>query len=462
MKLRRQLVLVSLLTLALPWAGCEYIREMENTLRQGQAAALLATAQAVAARLASDPATRQLITPPALHATDANAQLLHPPPLYAHPLQAAPVVDGYDEDWRSLGLTSQTWALKTDESDTDTDQRFQVALLAGEFGDSIFLFCRVSDKTPESYRPQAPLDVSDHLQLWLRSSGAQAEHFHIYTAAPGKVTVVDSRGDREHQISGVWQDWRDGYQVELQLPRLWAKHLGLMVVNATGADVLHLGHVSTPETPPPLMLRNSTLDGALEVFTNGADHTKSGSLLRLASSEGWIIAQAGHRQQPEPLQALEGNQILTRLYRLALGKQDLPAIPEPGSRGRFNSEEVEQALAGLASAQWYRGDGAQVVRVAVPVLVKPSVVKPSVINPAIKPGVTEPVTGAAVPIGAVVAEQSTNILNSMTDSAFSRLVSYSLAAFAVAGLGLLAYATWLSWRIRRLSRAAERAVSRLL
>jgi two-component system sensor histidine kinase ChvG len=49
--LRRQLLLVSLLLLSLPWAGCQFIREMEGALRQGQMQSLQATAQAVAAVL---------------------------------------------------------------------------------------------------------------------------------------------------------------------------------------------------------------------------------------------------------------------------------------------------------------------------------------------------------------------------------------------------------------------------
>ena len=49
MSLRRQLLLVSLLLLSLPWAGCQFIREMEGALRQGQEKSLQATAQAIAA-----------------------------------------------------------------------------------------------------------------------------------------------------------------------------------------------------------------------------------------------------------------------------------------------------------------------------------------------------------------------------------------------------------------------------
>ena len=51
MNLRRQLLLVSPLTLVLPWAGCEFIRETESALRQSQQQMLSGTASAVAESL---------------------------------------------------------------------------------------------------------------------------------------------------------------------------------------------------------------------------------------------------------------------------------------------------------------------------------------------------------------------------------------------------------------------------
>ena len=51
MSLRRQLLLVSLLLLALPWGGCQFVREIESGLRASQARALMATAEAMATAL---------------------------------------------------------------------------------------------------------------------------------------------------------------------------------------------------------------------------------------------------------------------------------------------------------------------------------------------------------------------------------------------------------------------------
>ena len=52
MTLKRQLFLVSLLALLLPWAGCEFIRETESALRSGQQQMLAGTARALANSMA--------------------------------------------------------------------------------------------------------------------------------------------------------------------------------------------------------------------------------------------------------------------------------------------------------------------------------------------------------------------------------------------------------------------------
>jgi len=55
LSLRTKLALVALVLLALPWAGYQYVREMERFLLEGQEEALLATARAVATALHDRP-----------------------------------------------------------------------------------------------------------------------------------------------------------------------------------------------------------------------------------------------------------------------------------------------------------------------------------------------------------------------------------------------------------------------
>ena len=93
MNLRRQLLLVSLLTLVLPWAGCQFIRETETALRGGQQQMLSGTARAIADSLSQFPQEFGL-------QRDANRLGLNQ--LYGHPLPRPPVIDGYFDDWPSI------------------------------------------------------------------------------------------------------------------------------------------------------------------------------------------------------------------------------------------------------------------------------------------------------------------------------------------------------------------------
>src|SRR5690242_85343 len=51
MSIRLKLLLLGLLSLVLPWAGCRYAREMESALREGEQSSLLSVAQTIASSL---------------------------------------------------------------------------------------------------------------------------------------------------------------------------------------------------------------------------------------------------------------------------------------------------------------------------------------------------------------------------------------------------------------------------
>ena len=85
MGLRTQLLLVSLTTLLLPWAGCHYVQEMEQALRQNQSQALLQQARLLG----------QLVQTADLP-PDPGSAVFYTPRRY-QPVQ----VDGYDDDWQN-------------------------------------------------------------------------------------------------------------------------------------------------------------------------------------------------------------------------------------------------------------------------------------------------------------------------------------------------------------------------
>ncbi|MEJ2442187.1 MAG: proteobacterial dedicated sortase system histidine kinase [Exilibacterium sp.] len=426
MKLRRQLIIVSLLTLCLPWAGCQYIREMEGALRQGQVVAIAASAQAVAARLANEASLRADLA----RATEAGPSQPSATPsnqIYLHPLPGAAIVDGYSDDWRDLDFHAvQLPALHSG---------LAVSYRAGIYNNDVFLFLEVTDPVLTYHNPSlARMASGDHL---VHGTGTGTRQYIIRTSAPGDVTgrYVNQRGliRQEHRVHGVWLETKRGYQLELRLPRqLLDGRLGFAVVNID--DVRkpvseYSGTLVEPNgAPPPYVTPQKTLTEAIEIFAG------EGLRLRLASTDQWLLAEAGQLEQPNPLRQQQHG-LLTWLYRAALGKRHFPPLDQPQQTGHFDAGEVQQALRGHSDTRWYRDGPRRVGRATVPIEYDRQV------------------------IGAVVAEQSSDTLLALTNQAFNRLFFYTLLATAVAGVGLLAYASWLSWRIRRLSRAADTAIS---
>ena len=429
MRLRRQLLLVSLLGLSLPWAGCQYIREMEDALRQGQSIALLASAQAVANRISNEPALLEELQQPAaqVYATDQ---------IYAHPFPAPAILDGYDDEWRHREFDGLAWE----------NSIFSFHLQAASHDKDLYLFARVNDANIVYYNPgfESPTQ-SDHLVLRMHDTEGNVQDFVINTSAPGMINAHAATLDyneygeritryvREHRIKGVWQEREQGYQLELQLPLTMTHgYLSVAAVNhntvsdATTAGAW-LGAIKRTDNPKPLVKQNAVLADALNVFA-GQDLR-----LRITGRNQWLIAEAGRLQSPTKL-PVEENGLLAWLMRNLFTRTDLPPLDTPQFTGRLDAPEIQQALNGDNARTWYQYGVHNLGRAVVPIVRQTRI------------------------IGTVVVEQTSASILSLTNNAFQRLMFYTLLATLVAGAGLLTYATWLSLRIRRLSEAADTAM----
>lgn len=435
MRLRRQLILVSLLTLSLPWAGCQYIEEMEGALRQGQVIALSASAQAVADRLGSDQQLMDVITQPAFTA-DSQTQI------YAHPLKAPVILDGYDDDWRYLKLTPQSLPSNKGEED-----KLAMRFIAGSRDNKLYVFAQIDDRDIHYHNPgKSQLASGDHIVVRSQiKRGGQWENrdFIIRSGAPGNITavypVVQGKRKRvitEQRIRGYWQERQGGYQLELEIPLdLLNGHIALAVKDVGRSGKISaswLGTVSERSPAPPLVLAPDILSNAIGVFAH--DDLR----LRLVSQNQWLVAQGGDLNAKLQYRDAESAQhgLLSWLYRMALGNVVLPGLDNPMASGRFSNREVDLALSGTEASQWYQWGVKRVGRAVVPIY-----------------------DAQQQAVAAVVAEQSSDSLLALTNSAFNRLFFYSLLATLFAGVGLLAYASWLSFRIRKLNRAADNAIA---
>ncbi len=424
MSLRRQLTLVSLLLLTLPWAGCQFLREMEGALREGQGRAIAATADAIAASLTDQPQVLYPHPERRRSADDLEGSI------YAPALELDPMLDGYEDGWPE--------AIQGTFEHLDTRSP-TLRYRAGVRGDTLYLMLQIADTSVTYHDPGlSPEPNGDRLILVTWLDGRRQEYV-IATPAPG--SVVAQYAGRRHpgadarRIRGYWQDTAEGYALELALPlALTGGRLGLYAIDVAGhrssgwRTAGNTGPVDQA-APPWLIYPPGELTSQLARFAAG------GQRLLVTDRHGRLLATATANSN----NAATGPTtfwLLRALYRRILVEPALTGQPEPAINGTLGGEEVSAALAGHREQRWYHTEtpGRRTLSAAAPIRDRGTV------------------------IGTVVVQQGSEQYLSLTDRAFSRLLGYSALALGIASLGLLGFASLLSWRIRRLSRAADRVM----
>ncbi|MEJ2297534.1 MAG: ATP-binding protein [Woeseiaceae bacterium] len=416
MNLRRQLLLVSLLTLMLPWAGCEFIRETEIALRDGQQQMLTGTARALANSLAQyseEFPTRD----PAYPVADQ---------LFITELALAPAVDGYIDDWSSGALHSMRG--------TDGPVRFAL----GRFGEAVYFYVEVTDRnvvyaTPQSIVAGGSSRHADRVVLASSSPPYLQEAISFAAEAPGRILSFKQTADSfapEPTISAYWQDFAGGYRVEARIPASQlGTHLGVTVINTSDPQVAGTQTASfIGRFPGPVRHEIPELAGMVGALV------QTDMRFLLTDADGWRIAHAGSLGPVDTEQT--GSKLVRRMYGWLLEEGDEATLAEPNPLGREQQPYISAALAGEETGAWFRSTetGRAVVAVAAPVM-----------------------SGNRI-IGAVVLQQGTDAILSLTNEGLERLIYVTLITTIVVAGVLLGYATWLSRRIRALSIAAERAL----
>ena len=269
MNLRRQLLLVSLLTLILPWAGCQFVRETESALREGQQTMLSGTALAIADSLSQFPYE--------LLSEDNDGDRI-----YTHPLRSAPLIDGYADDWNIpensiIGIRGSDGPIR---------------YVFGQQGQHLFLFVGVRDTSVVYADAPGPDRVVDEVSLLSIDDSGNRSRIRFAAEAPGKIAVTRDDGrsvSGEIRIEAYWQDTPDGYQVEARIPRnLVGSRLGLSVFNTP--DAMRTGITSTSyegATPGRVVTISPVLQSV------AAGYVQPGWRLMITDNDGWRVAQAG-------------------------------------------------------------------------------------------------------------------------------------------------------------------------
>ena len=428
MTLKRQLLLVSLLALMLPWAGCEFIRETESALRDAQQQMLAGSAQAIAGSM---PQYRQQFPGQADNGALTGDQL------YGHPLETSPRVDGYFDDW-PLDEASFRGLRGADGP---------VSVVVGTAEGFVYLFVKVADRSPVYVNSPASADSisrADRVTLVSARSGYVVDEFVFAAEAPGLVIPVKRNAfgfAPEPNVHAHWQDVPDdpnnpeqtgGYQLEARIPRnLLESYIGIHVDNASSATSRGVRSSSFSSPSPGLFVTPSS-----ELERIGGRYVQQGLRLIVTDADGWRIATVGNIQSRTSNEVTPASAWLRFAYDALVepGKEAIFAEPDPS--GREQQSYVTAALAGEQSATWFRSpdDGRAIVAVA------------------------EPIRVGGNTLGVVVLQQGTEAVLSLRNQGLVRLMNVTMIAMLLVAGALIGYASLLSRRIRKLSVAAEHAL----
>lgn len=215
MSLRLKLLLLGLATLVLPWAGCNYAREMELALREGEHTSLQAVSQTIAASLQgrSDLLYRDVGVRAAMKTGPYDLE-----PIV---LITQPFLDGYLDEWPLHSPSWRTFA---------KDPNHHFAILTGVYGRMLYVAMDVTDRHLVFDLPGGnPLDsdaIGDRVWIGYQDATGNEHQVFISATAPGQVEarriVTGEYGELsvvdEPRIIGAWRPNDHGYIVELRVP----------------------------------------------------------------------------------------------------------------------------------------------------------------------------------------------------------------------------------------------------
>jgi two-component system, OmpR family, sensor histidine kinase ChvG len=416
--IRLQLLIVALTTLILPWAGCQYARELENALRVSQENALESTADTIALALSAQPA-RVFHGP-----EDSRPYAEEQGDLYVFALHSAPLLDGYREDWGAAA----------DPKRLPSADGYGARLQVGSTDRYLFIYLEVDEPhfVAEPANPDVDKDRFDRVDVTLEQPDGSLESYFFATAAPGLIeaqkTLIQGDGTarvaNEPRIQAYWLEAAGGYHLEARVPlalvggRLW--------VEAREASGRKAGFAADSAQGGRLFMATSGLGELLATFI------RRGTRATVVDANGLKLGTAGALRAA----GLEDDTSGTWYRRFVT--VDTSSWPVQASLpDRITGKSITAALAGRPAAEWLRSSaGAQdlLLLAAAPIAVD---------------GRTR---------GAVVLEQSGDQLLDLRDRALAHLFDLTLLATALAVLFAFSLATFISVRIGRLRSAADSAV----
>jgi len=440
--IRTKLLLASLSLLVLPWLGYQYVQGLEGYLRSEQEQQLLDRIAIMAAMMNDRQAPFLLPPPPA----DIPAAHTH---LYARPLQSPIQVDGYPDDWRLYADRRQRLG------GADSPQDLDVHYSLGVWQNYLYLFFEVHDDHIV-YRPPTSRRTNhcDHLRISLWDRNGKFNRYRLSTIAPGWIhTYIMPARKRnglplgiEPRIKAQWQEVAGGYDVELRIPLdMVGERIAFAVADvddaASGAvkTLLSNGDTEQRDGLGSIALPNAETEQILErlqrplsrIWLVDRDYRVVGLADNMSGDD------TGDDSNPAaPDTSSTSGDFMPLFYRLLLDQPTHSVRDRLSSASRFDDPAVVQALAGKAAVSRRRTLDEKI----------------SIVTAA------HPVYADGRLVGALAVEETSNSILILQNRAVEALMNMSLLAFALTIGLLLAFATRLSLRVRRLRDQVEASI----
>lgn len=424
MSLRAKLLLLSLLTLILPWAGWQYAERMETTLRQSQEDSLITTADVLGRVVASQPELLYRFPDELQQPFDPQRGDLFAPLLLTNPL-----IDGFADEWP---IPSR----QVPGFDTASP-----ILRLGVLGRYMHVYVEVADANVRYETPatdeSSPAGSGSRTIFLTRDEFGRERAWSVSAIAPGPIIArpcdVGAPWRLQHDdipnVTGIWRATDKGYAIELRAP---------LAVFGTQLAVFALDRDDMQTAGTPTL---GTLHTGSEALKQRLEqYVPQGLRVSVVDSHGWLLARAGsvavdvHSNYPGLRRDEDG--FLRSIYRVLLGRRDAIALPYGLPYGMWGSP-VDEARAGRNTAIWFEQSAGE-----------PSLVRAAV-----------PVSYGDETLGALIVEQPGEQLVLVREQALTRLLNLTLLATLFSVAVTLVFAARLSQRIRRLSRAVSTALT---
>ncbi|WP_095499214.1 proteobacterial dedicated sortase system histidine kinase [Paraferrimonas haliotis] len=450
-----KILLLSSSLLLLPWLGYQFIDEMEHYLQTGQENTLIGTTQALATALHERPALFNQ------HASFLK-QVKKGRDLYAYPLDDAINLDGFLDDWQQYKHRFLHYGENKVLYQRNPNQKVALSFsnMVGKHGNYLYAMFSVTDPNPIKRATNAlRIDQNDMLIMALETPEGEYKRYGVAVTRDGwfnaftvPVSLSAVSGiEVEPSIQGHWRTTSKGYDIELRLPldMLGSKlSFAFQDVNNTGSRRVDAVVATAPYRQSDKMGSVLVPSPEIERIIKGMQHNPSRIWVvdrhqRVLARSGDIHSSGGlWNQNDKTVEHQEGWWNTLYYARIAplldawLNRPSNDFVDTLNDSTQLNSDYIEKALLGASQTHWrFTSDQkAVILSAASPIFVDGKV------------------------MGAVVAEQTTNGIRSLRNTAMQTLFQTLSLIIAAVVVLLLAFTAGISWRIRGLRNQTESAI----